>query len=157
MGRNRPKLFEIPSSQGDVRIELADGSLCVEEADTRERFCDGWATVEEIGQTLVERVHLSPDEATVCRCRSRSAMRGVARATPPPISSTVKPTPTAAPGDLRRGRAGQLGHDSPSRIPCSASAPHSGATRMSPRQQNRPPSQTSGKVLADRRLSRLIR
>jgi hypothetical protein len=41
MGRNRLELFEIPSSQGDVRIELADGSLCVEETDTRERFCDG--------------------------------------------------------------------------------------------------------------------
>lgn len=63
MRRKRLKLFEIPSSRGDVRIELADGSLCVEEAETREQFCDGWATVEEIGQTLVERVQLSPDEA----------------------------------------------------------------------------------------------
>jgi hypothetical protein len=26
-------------------------------------FCDGWATVEDIADTLVERVHLSPEEA----------------------------------------------------------------------------------------------
>ncbi len=63
MRRNRLTLFEIPSSRGDIRIKLADGSLCVWEADTHEEFCDGWATVEEIAETLEERVHLPRDEA----------------------------------------------------------------------------------------------
>lgn len=52
----------IPSSRGDVRVELADGSICVWEPDG-EQYCDGWATVEEIARRLVERVHLDLDEA----------------------------------------------------------------------------------------------
>jgi hypothetical protein len=60
--RHHLKLFVIPTSRGDVRIELADGSICVWEPDG-EQYCDGWATVEEIAQTLVQRVHLDLDEA----------------------------------------------------------------------------------------------
>jgi hypothetical protein len=60
--RNQFKILEIPSSRGDVHIELADGSICVRD-EAEETFCDGWATVKDIAETLVERVHLPPQEA----------------------------------------------------------------------------------------------
>jgi hypothetical protein len=53
-------------------------------------FCDGWATVEDMADTLVERVHLSPEEAQSVADEARQAMGGVARAAPSPISPTVK-------------------------------------------------------------------
>lgn len=56
------KPFEIPTSLGDVRIELSDGSICVWDA-VGETHCDGWATVEDIAEFLREKVHLPPEEA----------------------------------------------------------------------------------------------
>ncbi len=56
------KSFEISTSLGDVPIELGDGSICVKDGEG-ETWCDGWTAVEDIAEFLVEKVHLSPNEA----------------------------------------------------------------------------------------------
>jgi hypothetical protein len=60
--RKRFKLFEIPSSQGVVRIELQDGSVGFYD-HKGESYYDGWATVDDIARDLVRWALLSPDEA----------------------------------------------------------------------------------------------
>lgn len=56
------KLFRIPSSRGEVQIELADGSLCVKDPEGEEH-CTGWSTIDQIAEYLVEWAQLSPGEA----------------------------------------------------------------------------------------------
>jgi len=60
--RKRFKLFEIPSSQGVVRIELQDGGMGIYDSEG-ERYYDGWATVEDIASGLVRRALVPSDEA----------------------------------------------------------------------------------------------
>ena len=54
--------YDVPSSRGTVRIELADGSIGIQ-GPGGELFYDGWATVEDIAQTLTARIHLGDAEA----------------------------------------------------------------------------------------------
>jgi hypothetical protein len=58
----RFKLFEIPSDQGVVRIELQDGGMGLYDPDG-ESYHDGWAAVDDIASGLVRRALLPPDEA----------------------------------------------------------------------------------------------
>jgi hypothetical protein len=60
--RNRFKLFEIPTGQQVIRIQLNDGGMCVYDREG-ESYFDGWATVEDIASGLVEWALLSPEEA----------------------------------------------------------------------------------------------
>jgi hypothetical protein len=60
--RHRFKLFEIPAQRGVVRIWLNDGGMQVEDP-TGETYADGWATVEDIADSLVEMADLFTDEA----------------------------------------------------------------------------------------------
>ena len=58
----RFKPFEIPSSQGPVRIEIADGSVCIFDPEG-ESYYDGWATADDIASGLVRWAGLAPDDA----------------------------------------------------------------------------------------------
>ena len=58
----RMKLFEIPTSRGVVPIEISDGSMCLKD-EVGETWCDGWATIADIAEHLVEWIHLPSGEA----------------------------------------------------------------------------------------------
>lgn len=60
--RQHLKLFVIPSSLGDLRIQPPDGSISVWKPDG-EQHCDGWAIFEDVALTLVEHADVDPDEA----------------------------------------------------------------------------------------------
>lgn len=64
MGRTRRrfKLFEIPSSQGPVRIELAHGSVGYVDPEG-ESYYDGWATSDDIASGLARWALLPSEEA----------------------------------------------------------------------------------------------
>jgi hypothetical protein len=60
--RKRFESFEIPSSQGPVRIEIAEGSVCIFYPEG-ESYYDGWATADDIASGLVRWARLAPQDA----------------------------------------------------------------------------------------------
>jgi hypothetical protein len=66
--RKRFEPFEIPSSQGPVRIEIADGSVCIFDPEG-ESYYDGWATADDIASDLVRWARLALRMLTAWRRR----------------------------------------------------------------------------------------
>ena len=61
--KNKFRAFAVGSSRGVVEIELNDGGVGVRDATGAVHHYDGWATIEDIAEEIVDQKGLSTDEA----------------------------------------------------------------------------------------------